>query len=307
MSAGHDHAHDHRGAGRIPAPAPAQRAALAITRVFRLLEIAGGLLSGSVALLADAGHMLTDAGALTIALVAAWIAGRPRDPQMSFGYGRAEVLGALVNGALLGGVSVGVALESVRRLQQPHEIDAPIMIGVAALGLLANVAAAIILARAARGGNLNVRAALLHVLGDALASIGAIAAGVAVLLWGWAAADGFAGLVIAALLVVSAVRLIRESVDVLLERVPSGLDIARIAGQISAVSGVRGVHDLHIWQVTPGFPAMSAHVDLAEDADAEEVRRTIHRLLHRDYGVAHTTIQTEAGPRLLEIQPPAGG
>ena len=150
-----------------------------------------------------------------------------------------------------------------------------------------------------------MRAALLHVLGDALGSVGAIVAGICIQLWGWAAADGVAGLAIAALLVVSAARLMRDSVDILLERVPAGLDIERIAREIDAVEGVRGVHDLHIWQVTPGFPAMSAHVDITDDTDPERVRRAIHRLLHQDYGVAHTTIQTEAGPRLLEIHPPA--
>jgi cobalt-zinc-cadmium efflux system protein len=294
---GHDHAHERF------APTSALRFALILTVCVMLLELAGGWLSGSVALLADAGHMLTDSGALSIALMAAWIAARPRSPKMSFGYGRAEVLGALINGTLLGGVSVGIALESIRRLQMPREIDAPLMIAVACVGLAANGIAAWILARSART-NLNVRAAWLHVIGDGLGSIGAIAAGLSVWLLSWTRADAVAGLGIAGLLVIAAVRLIRDSVNVLLERVPAGMDLEAIAAEIRQAPGVRGVHDLHIWQVTPGFPAMSAHIDLADDADPEEVRRAAHRLLHKRYGIGHTTIQTERGPGLLEIQLP---
>jgi cobalt-zinc-cadmium efflux system protein len=295
----HDHANAHTG------PAASRRAlrlAWGITASVMLLEVAGGWWTGSVALLADAGHMLTDIGALSVALLAGWIAARPRSPDMSFGWGRAEILGALASGALLGAVSAVIALESVRRLRAPVAIDAVPMIAVATVGLAANALSAGVLSGAARH-DLNARGALLHVLGDALGSLGAIGAGFCIWLWDWRRADGIAGLAIAVLLVAAAARLIRESVDVLLERAPRHLDLARIAAEVRGLPGVRSVHDLHIWLVSSGFPAMSAHVDIEPDADPESVRRAVHRLLHQRYAIAHTTIQTER-VALLAIDPP---
>jgi cobalt-zinc-cadmium efflux system protein len=295
----HEAHHAHAG------PVSSRRAlqlALAITASVMLLEAAGGWWTGSVALLADAGHMLTDTGALGVALIAGWIAARPRSPQMSFGWGRAEILGALINGTLLGAVSALIAVESIRRLRTPAAIDAPAMIAIACIGLGANGLTAALLSRAARS-DLNARGALLHVIGDALGSLGAIAAGLCVLFWGWQRADALAGLGVAGLVVVSAARLIRESIDILLERVPRHLDLARIAAEVREVPGVRSIHDLHIWLVSSGFPAMSAHVDLEPDADPEGVRRAVHRLLHQRYSISHTTIQTERAP-LLAIEPP---
>jgi cobalt-zinc-cadmium efflux system protein len=308
----HDHSHAvHEAAQPDSGPraavprgaAGALRAAFALTVAVMLLEAVGGAVTGSVALIADAGHMLTDAGSLGIALLAAWVSSRPRDAQMSFGYGRAEVLAALVNGALLGGVSVGVGLESIERLREPRSIAAAPVIAIAGIGLLANLLAARWLASAARR-NLNVRAALAHVLGDALGSVAALSAGLAIALGGWRRADALAGLAIAGLLIVSAVRLIRDSVDVLLERVPSHLDLKRIAAEIRELPGVADVHDLHIWTVNSGFLAMSGHVDVARDADAERVRHAVHELLHQRYEIAHTTIQTEVLPALLTIEAP---
>lgn len=316
MAHGHGHAHGHgqghaqgAGAGQNHAHGQSSGAALgtafAITASILVLEAVGGLWVGSVALLADAGHMLTDAGALGIALLGSWLASRPRATRQSFGHGRAEILAALVNGVLLGGVSVGIAIEGIERLvsAEAREIDAGPMIAIAVVGLGANLASAALLARSARD-NLNVRAALLHVLGDALGSVAAITAGVCVLIWGWTLADSVAGLLIAALLVISSWRLLRESVDILLESAPRGLDLEEIAGRVRSVEGVADIHDLHIWTVTSGFVAMSAHVDLSAGAAAEAVRRAIHKLLHQDYGVGHTTIQTEEAPALLEIEAP---
>jgi cobalt-zinc-cadmium efflux system protein len=299
-SAHHAHGHDHAH------PVDASRAlgaALAITVSVLVLEAVGGILTGSVALLADAGHMLTDAGALGIAIFAAWAATQPRLPRHSFGYGRAEVLAALLNGLLLGGVSVGIALESFSRLAEPTEIDAGAMMGIAAVGLLANVASGAFLLRGAHD-NLNLRAALYHVAGDALGSIAALAAGAAVLLFGWTSADAVAGLAIAVLLVASAVRLVRESVEILLEGAPRHLDLDAIGREVSSLPGVSRVHDLHIWTVGSGFPAMSAHVDLLAGADPDSVRRSVHRLLHQRYAIAHTTIQTESAPPLLQVETP---
>ena len=302
---GHGHTHRHGGtsdpAGR--GDIRGLRAAFLITSSVLVLEAVGGVLTGSVALLADAGHMLTDAGALGIAIFAAWISTRPRDARRTFGYGRAEILGALANGMLLAGVSVAVALESVERLGETREIHALPMIGIAVIGLGANLASARILSRGARH-NLNVRAALFHVLGDAVGSVAAIVAGLTVLSLGVSWPDAAAGLLIAGLLVVSAFRLIRDSVDILLEGTPRHLDVDKIAGEVRELAGVADLHDLHLWTVSDGFMAMSGHVTLESGADAETVRRAVHRLLHQGYDISHTTIQTEAAPALLSIESP---
>ena len=299
--------HDHESAGHGPSTQFGLRVAFAVTSSILVLEAVGGWVTGSVALLADAGHMLTDAGALGIALVAAWVAARPRSESKSFGYGRAEILAALGNGLLLGAVSVAIAFESISRLRERTEVDAGPMVVIAVIGLAANGVSAVFLARSG-SGNLNVRAALFHVLGDALGSVAAITAGVGMLLWQVYVLDAIAGLAIAGLLVVGAGRLVREATDILLEGTPKGLSLDRIAGRVCEIPGVRAIHDLHIWTVTSGFPAMSAHVDLESGADPEEVRRSVHRLLHQEYDIEHTTIQTEAfrEPELVSIDhPPA--
>ena len=296
----HGHRHDH---GHVVDASRPLSIAFAITSGVLVLELVGGVLTGSVALLADAGHMLTDAGALGIAIFAAWASTQPRLPRHSFGYGRAEVLAALLNGLLLGGVSVGIAVESFSRLADPREIDAGPMLAIAAIGLVANVTSGAFLLRGARS-NLNVRAALYHVAGDALGSIAALAAGAAIWLFDFKSADALAGLAIAVLLVASAIRLVRESVEILLEGAPRHLDLDAIAREVAGLPGVARVHDLHIWTVGSGFPAMSAHVDLLAGADPEAVRRSVHRLLHQRYEVAHTTIQTESPPPLLQVESP---
>jgi len=292
------HPHDHGADASRPL-----RGAFAITAAVLVLELAGGLLTGSVALLADAGHMLTDAGALAIALFAAWAATQPRLPRHSFGYGRAEILAALLNGLLLGGVSVGVAIESFSRLADARPVDAGPMMAIAAIGLVANVVSGALLMRGSQV-NLNVRAALYHVVGDALGSVAALVAGAAIWLFDFTRADALAGLAIAVLLVASAVRLLRESVEVLLEGAPRHLDLDAIAREVAALGGVARVHDLHIWTVGSGFLSMSAHVDLRAGADPEAVRRSVHRLLHQQYRIAHTTIQTESPPPLLQVETP---
>jgi cobalt-zinc-cadmium efflux system protein len=275
--------------------------AFVITTVVLVVEAVGGVLTGSIALLADAGHMLTDAGALALALFGAWLAMRPPDHRRSFGYGRAEILAALGNGLLLGGLSVGIVLEAVDRLQSPGQVQAGPMLAIAVVGLTANLASAWILAHSDRE-NLNVRAALAHVLGDALGSVSAIIAAGSILLFDVRSADAIAALVIASLLVLAALRLVRDSVEILLEGAPRNLDLERIAGEMCAVQGVLSVHDLHIWTVSSGFLAMSAHVDLARGANSDLIVRELHRLLHHRYRIGHTTIQTEV-PELLTIEP----
>lgn len=292
--------HSHTGQSGGGRDLRALRAAFAITASVLVLEAVGGVLTGSLALLADAGHMLTDAGALGIALLAAWISARPRSPSKSFGYGRAEILAALANGLLLGGVSVAIALESWERISAPQAIKAGPMLGIALIGLGANLLSARLLWHPA-SENLNVRAARLHVLGDALGSLAAAGAALAILLWDFYAADALAGILIAVLLVWGATRLVRESVDILLEGAPHNMDIQKIASEVLALPGVLAIHDLHIWTVTSGFLAMSGHVEIEPGARPDAVRRSVHRLLHQDYAIEHTTIQTEEPAELLSI------
>lgn len=280
----------------------ALRGALVVTISILLLEGVGGWLTGSVALLADAGHMLTDAGALGLALLAARLRLRPTSSRKTFGYGRAEILAALANGLLLGATSVAIAIESLGRLRSPEPIAALPMLSIACVGLGANLLSAWLLVRADRE-NLNIRGALAHVLGDALGSLAAIAAGIAILAWGWLQADALAGLGIAGLLVAAAIRLVRGSLDILLEGAPDDLDLEKLVSDVCDLPGVAGIHDLHIWTVTSGFPAMSGHVDLTPGADGHAVQTAVSRLVRTRYGIEHTTIQTEPAPRLHTIDP----
>jgi len=297
--AAHTHATDHRAGSDSHSELRALRIALLITATTLVAEAVGGWWTGSIALIADAGHMLVDAGALGVALLAGWISLRPRDARRSFGYGRTQILGALANGLLLCGVSFGVALEAIERLGEMRTIDALPMLGIAIVGLAANLASARVLHRT-HSHNLNLRATMWRMVGDALGSVGAIVAALCILVADLPRADAVAALMIAVLLIVSASRLVRDSVDILLEATPRHLDLEEIAREACALPGVVSIHDLHIWTVGPGFPAMSAHVDLAPGADPEGVRKAIHRLLHQRYGIRHTTIQTEA-PLLHEI------
>ena len=290
----HDHAR-RRGDRRALA------GALALIAAFMGVEVAAGLLANSLALLADAGHMLSDAGTLGLALFAAWIAQRPATPSRSFGYRRAEILAALANGLALVAVAVWILVEAARRFDDPGEPLGGWMLAVGALGLAVNVGAAAILHR--RGSeSLNVRAALRHVLADLAGSVGVIAAGVAILVTGWAHADPVAGVLIALLVLASSWTILRDSTHVLLEATPRGLDAEEVARAMTGHPGVREVHDLHVWTITSGFPALSAHVLVDPGADCHAARAELELLLRERFGLEHTTLQVEHAPGLLEIR-----
>ena len=269
--------------------------ALAITTVFLVVEVVGGLLTNSLALLADAGHMATDAGALALSLFAVWLARRPATPERSFGFYRAEILAALVNAATLVVVSIYIFWEAFQRLGNPPEVDSGPMLVVAAAGLAANAASAWVLMRG--GGhehNLNTRGAFLHVVGDMLGSVGAIAAALVMLATGWYLADPLLSAGIGVLILWGAWRLLRESVDVLLEATPRGIDSQQVRASMAAVPGVAGVHDLHIWTVTSGLLAMSGHVEVAEGRDWNGMLVDLTGVLRDRFGIAHVTLQPEA-------------
>jgi cobalt-zinc-cadmium efflux system protein len=266
--------------------------ALALTAVVLVAEVVGGILTDSLALLADAGHMLSDVLALSLALFAIWLANRPASARRTFGYQRAEVLAAAANGALLLLVAAYVFWQAAQRFADPPEVRSAPMLGIAIVGLLANVVSALIL-RSQEARSLNVRGAFYHVLGDLLGSVGAIAAGIIMLTTGWFLADPLASVIIGLLVVFGATRLLRESLAVLLETVPSHIDPRTVEAALTATPGVVGLHDLHIWTVTSGLVALSCHCELAGERDSDQVLAELCDMLHERFEIHHVTIQPE--------------
>lgn len=267
---------------------------LVITATVMVVEAVGGAVANSLALLADAGHMLADVAAIALALVASHVAQRPATPERSFGLLRIEILAALVNGAALIVIAFGIVREAWLRLRSPAEIDAELMLGVAAIGLAANVAGAFVLHRGHRH-SLNQRGAYLHVLSDLLGSVGALAAGLVILATGWTLADPVVSALIAVLILVSAWRLVRESVDVLLEATPAHISLPQVHDCLADVRGVRSVHDLHVWTVTSGVIAMSGHLVVADPAQHQRVLEEAQRRMG-ELGIGHVTVQIERDP-----------
>jgi len=290
------HAHAHRGAGGAAAGDPATRrrltVALALAASYMVAEVVGGLWTGSLALLADAGHMLSDVAALSLALFAAWVAAHPADDRWTYGRARAEILAALGQGVGLVAVALLVSLEAIERLGEPREVLGPGMLAIATGGLAVNVAALFVLGEG-RAHSLNVRGAWLHVLSDALGSIGAMLAGLLVWQLGWLWADPAASLAIAVLVLFSAWHLIREAVDILMEAAPRHVDVDAIRRGLAALGGVRGVHDLHVWTLGHGQVALSCHLVVPGAEHAETLLTEAYTLLGSEYAIDHATIQIE--------------
>jgi cobalt-zinc-cadmium efflux system protein len=281
------HAEGGRGGGRR-----SLRRALAITGTWFLIELAGALYSNSLALLADAAHMLTDLAALGLALFALGVSLRPATPQKTYGYLRAEILAALANGIFLALMALYIFYEAYGRLVTPPEVRTVPMIVVAATGLGANLVTAAILFRS-RHESLNLRGAFLHVIGDTLGSLGAVVAGVLMLACGWTRADAAVSVLVGALVLAGAWRLVSESVDVLLEGVPRHLDVVLIDEDLRAIPGVASVHDLHVWSIASGTTAMSCHIVVGPEADGGGALAEASRVMREKYGIEHTTIQVE--------------
>lgn len=283
-----DH-HDHRHGS-----AKALTYALVITAAFALVEVVGGLISGSLALLGDAGHMFTDVVALALSLGAALIAGRAATKRHTFGLLRVEILVAFINGIALVGISLLVIYEAINRFYDPVEIDAGIMLLVALIGLGANLIGIKLLHHGSKE-NLNVRGAFLHMMGDLLSSVGVIVAALLIHFFSWQAADPVISIGIALVIMVSAYRLISQSVSILLESVPSHIDVKEVEDAITAVEDVIGVHDLHVWTLTSGIYALSGHVVVKDQqvSSCSPVLREIEELLEHRFKIEHTTIQIE--------------
>jgi cobalt-zinc-cadmium efflux system protein len=275
----------------LATPLPRLWAVMGLTGTFMVLEIVGGWLSGSLALLADAGHMLTDVGGLGLTLLTAWIARRPANDSKTYGYLRWEILAALVNGAALFGIAAWVVLEAIQRINHPQPIRSGLFLAVAAGGLVVNLVSLLLL-HGTRTGSLNARGAYLHVLSDALGSVGAL--GAAAIIWstGWTVADPIASIALSLLILIGAWRLLRESTDILLESVPGHVSMPEVQRRILEVPGVLAVHDLHVWTVVNGVIAMSGHAVVpaldAHPGVLEGIRGEMARL-----GIGHVTIQLE--------------
>jgi cobalt-zinc-cadmium efflux system protein len=278
-------------------------AALAINAVLLVGTFVGALLTGSLALLADTGHVLSDVAAIVLGLVAGGLASLPGGPRRTFGYQRTEVFAALANGIALAVIAFLVSIEAVERLGEPPEIAGlgVLLLGIA--GIAGNLAATLILA-SGRREDLNLEGVLRHSAADALASLGVVVSGSVILATGWAAIDPLASLAIAGLILASSVRLITEPINVLMEAVPEGMDAERIAREMTEVDHVRAVHDLHVWTVTSGFVTLAGHVVVEVGADRDLVRRVLEVMMRERYGIEHTTLQMEeeAPAELLNVE-----
>jgi len=274
--------------------------ALLITVGVMLVELIVGLMSGSLALVADAGHMLTDTCAIALSLFAAWIATKPATTEKTYGYYRTEVLAALVNGVALWLLVIWIYVRAIHRLQNPPDVHTGPMLLAACLGLVANLTSGSILTRV-RTKNLNIRAARLHVLSDALGSCGVITAGLLIRLRGWTFADPLASMFIGLLITVSSWALVKQSVNVLLEATPAHLNMAHIIQTMREIDGVRGVHDLHLWTITTGMEAMSGHIVVDELAKGPMILGALNQMLSERFGITHTTFQLEPQHHTCEM------
>ncbi len=267
------------------------RLALAITATFLVAEVVGGILSNSLALLADAGHMLTDVAAIALSLFVAWFSRQPHDQRRTFGYLRWEILAAFLNGATLLLVSAWIAIEAVLRLRQPEAVESGLMLVVAVAGAIANIAAALVLHPASET-SLNLRGAYLHVVGDLLGSVATVVAALLVRYTGWLIADPIASILVTLLIVRGAWRLVRESVDVLLESTPAHIALGSVRKQLEAIPGIESVHDLHVWTVTSNVVAMSVHAIVREPERHQHVLEHVHDAMLL-FGIQHVTVQLE--------------
>jgi cobalt-zinc-cadmium efflux system protein len=294
----HAHAHARPREGSVKA----LQLTLVLTATFTVVEVVGGLIAGSLALLADAAHMLSDNASLGIALFAAWLARRPAGPSRTFGYRRAEILAALFNGVTLVALSIWIFIEAAERLGDPPEVEAGLMLGIAVAGLLVNLIAARILQRHS-AESLNVSAALRHVFADLLGSLGVIVAALVILTTDWEYADPAVSVLIGVLVLGSSWGILRDSTQILLEGSPPGTDVQEVGRAMAETAGVTQVHDLHVWTITSGFPALAAHVLVGRDVDCHLKRLELEAMLRERFGLEHTTLQVDhEHGELLQIE-----
>jgi len=300
------HAHQH-GGGELHGHANRSASrrtlgiALALTLGYMVAEVIGAMVSGSLALLADAGHMIADGAALTLALLAIWVAGRPASIKRTFGFQRVEVLAALLNALGLWLIVTWILIEAFRRFMDPPEVQAPVVLAVGAGGLVINLLIALVLRRSAEN-NLNIQGALVHVMGDLLGSVAVVAGGVLILAFGWHLVDPIFSVVIALLILASSGRLLWKVSHVLMEGTPAHLDLHSLCLRLEQVEGVTGVHDIHAWSITTGYEALSAHVTHVTPVSGEanpnpqQILQQLRKIAAQEFGISHVTIQLEDSP-----------
>ena len=306
VRAGHGTTH---GPGEVPAPQRDLRAAsrrslwiaLALISSYIVVEVVGGLMANSLALLADAGHMATDAAAISLALLAIWVTTRPASNRRTFGFHRTEILAALLNAFSLWIIAAWVFFEAYGRFGEPPDVRGGLMLGVGLTGFLINLAAAWVLKRSA-GESLNVQGAFLHVMGDLLGSIGVVVGGLLIIAFGWSIADPIFGVIIGSLILLSSGRLLWQVLHVLMEGTPSRLDLQRLCRRLEQVEGVTGVHDIHAWSITTGYEVLSAHVtaNLAAIDNPGYILQHLRDIASGEFGINHVTIQLEDSPQACE-------
>jgi cobalt-zinc-cadmium efflux system protein len=294
---GHGH-HHHQHTVSADADRGPLVVALALIGGLMVVEVVVGLIAGSVALLTDAGHMLSDAGALALGLVALRLAARPPSGAMTYGLKRAEPLSAAINGAVLGVLAIVFIVEAISRLASPHDVDATLVLIVALVAIPVNVAAVRALSRANRA-SVNVEGAFQHILTDLYAFIATAIAAIVILATGFDRADAIAALFVAALMLRACYGLLRDSGRIFLEAAPTGIDPDAVGHALAAMPGVVSVHDLHVWEVTSGFPSLSAHVVVGCDDDCHDCRAGLERMLQERFALDHTTLQVEHEPKTL--------
>ncbi len=289
---GHGHAHHHSLRGESADYKRRLAITLVLAAIYMVAEIVGGLLTNSLALLADAGHMFSDVASLGLSFFAVWLASQPSPPHRTYGYYRAEILAALANGVTLVVVSIFICYEAIERFHNPPEVEGGLMMAIAVGGLVVNLIGLWIL-NAGRSENLNMRGAWLHVLTDALGSVGAIAAGIAIWAFGWELADPVASILIALLVLYSAWNLVKESIAVLMESAPARIDVDEVRAALMQVDGVIDVHDLHVWTITSGMDAISAHVVTPAGHGDPGLLRRLQTVLANEFQLMHATLQLE--------------
>ncbi|HWP02359.1 MAG TPA: cation diffusion facilitator family transporter [Gemmatimonadaceae bacterium] len=302
MHTDHRHGHSH---GHFHADNSAQlarlRLALLLTATFLVAEVVGGVLANSLALLADAGHMLTDVGALALSLFVVWFSRQPATPEKTYGYLRWEILAALINGSVLLVAAAAIVWEAIERLREPQPVAGGLMLLVAIGGLVVNAVAAWVLHPVHRH-SLNARGAYLHVIGDLLGSVGTVVAALVIRWTGWNAADPLASLFVTLLVIRSGWRLVRESVDILLEATPAHISLGAVRRELESIAGVESVHDLHVWSVTSGVVAMSAHAVVRPESDTQRVLEDAVAAMGR-LGIGHVTVQLETREMCRDTHP----
>ncbi|PWW27878.1 cobalt-zinc-cadmium efflux system protein [Cytobacillus oceanisediminis] len=286
---GHSHSHDHHHTGNKKA----LMGAFFLIASFMVVEVIGGILTNSLALLSDAGHMLSDAAALGLSFLAIKMGEKKATNSKTFGYKRFEIIAASINGITLLLISFYIFFEAYHRILEPPAVQSFGMLVISSIGLLVNIAAAFILMKGDKDHNLNVRSAFLHVLGDLLGSVGAITAALLIYFFGWGIADPIASVIVAILILISGWRVVKESFHILMEGTPSHLNPEDIKKELLKVNHVKDVHDLHIWTITSGFPSLSCHLVIEHAGGHDAVLHEAQAVLHDEYGIEHSTIQVE--------------